>query len=53
MVAGATTTHQVVITVTADEVTARDGAAWSPGIMAGLPRHNARSQEEFAGWASR
>jgi nitronate monooxygenase len=25
-------------------------AACSAGIMAGLPRHNARSQEEFAGW---
>jgi nitronate monooxygenase len=25
-------------------------AACAAGIMAGLPRHNARSQEEFAGW---
>lgn len=35
--AGTTTTHQVVITVTADEVIQREGQGWAPGIMAGLP----------------
>ncbi len=31
------TVHETVITVTADEVEARRGQAWAPGIMAGLP----------------
>ncbi|WP_375389090.1 DUF222 domain-containing protein [uncultured Amnibacterium sp.] len=34
---GTTTTHQVVITVTADELLRREGQGWAAGIMAGLP----------------
>lgn len=34
---GTAVTHTTIITVTADEVEARRGQGWAPGIMAGLP----------------
>lgn len=32
-----TTVHETVVTVTAAELEARNGQAWAPGVMAGLP----------------
>lgn len=34
---GTAVTHTTIITVTADELEARNGQGWAPGIMAGLP----------------